>query len=80
MDVLNPSLINIDGRIYCVNSSSANYNCNELSEKNSSPAAGEYDHWEDEPACEVEATCNVEKNANGRLVDLTVKVRGTLVY
>ena len=48
MDILNPSLINIDGRIYCV------YNTETKSFNESDKEVENNVVWDDEPSCYVE--------------------------
>ena len=61
MDILNPPLLNIDGRIYCVYNSERSY---VESENVSSPAEV---MWEDEPSCEIDTSPSfIEKTSDGR--------------
>ena len=65
MDILNPSLLNIDGRVYCVYNSDKIY----VQPENTpgSSHADTHTMWEDEPSCEVDNSCSlVTKTGDGR--------------
>ena len=57
MDILNPPLLNIDGRIYCLyNSDRHHANCDNFSKNHADVL------WEDEPSCDVDSSCTFVKN------------------
>ena len=61
MDVLSPSFVNIDGRIYCV------YNTDTKAYVGSDKESENFVEWDDEPSCYIEnLSPDVKKISEGK--------------
>ena len=61
MDILNPPIININGRLYCAYHREDGHHVETRDIQNTTDVL-----WEDEPLCDSENTCTNVKTCDGR--------------